>query len=144
MSYGNTKCQTNKIPWTFLSVAWPFVFGKDGLYMYGDLVSSVLRLCEYLDKWILADSGHCSRYTYTVPCISWHGNLNMDNRQLHLYFCCVVVYHSLNLCDTGVFVWHGLLQFYKVTVKASFQKAFWIEVLVAVLFPCLMAAGAKI
>lgn len=77
MSYGNTKCQPNKIPCTFLSVAFPFVFGKDGLYMYGDLGSSILCLCEYLDKWILADSGHCSRYAYTVSYISRHGSLNL-------------------------------------------------------------------
>lgn len=84
MSYGNTKCQTNKIPCIFLSVACPFVFGKDGLY--GDLVSSILCLYDYLDKWILADSGHCSTYTYTVLCISWHGNLNMDHQTTAFVF----------------------------------------------------------
>lgn len=77
MSYGNTKCQINKIPCIFLSVACPFVFGKDGLYMYGDLGSSILCVCDYLHKWTSADSGHCSRYIYTVSCISWHGNMNI-------------------------------------------------------------------
>lgn len=59
-----------------------------------------------------------------------------------LLFTTDSIYMTLGFLFDKAYYW-----FYKVVVKASFQKAFWIEdrkVLVAVLFACLMAAGAKI
>jgi len=66
-------CQINEIPGTFLSVAHPFVFEKDSLYMYEDLGSLSVCLYEYLDSWILPGSRHCSRCTYTLSCVSCLG-----------------------------------------------------------------------
>lgn len=145
-----TQCQTNKSPCTFLSVACPFVFGNDGLYMYGDLGSSIFCLCEYLDRWMDISRQQALQHIHIHTVLHF---LAWKLEHYELTDNCICIFVVLLFATAWIYMTLGLLfdmayyRCYKVPVKASFQKAFWIQdrkVLVAVLFSSLMSAGTKI